>query len=448
MDLNKNSIEKKNRKNEIRKLFIQCENIEGRRPYYSPHRGIYPQDIIYAQPVTIKPVGRPLPAIPVKRPYTPAIRPPGFISSGPPAPEVIYGVGGAPHPPSFVSSSSYPAFKKPGYPSFSTRPVYEAGITNENFEFASNGQLIDKKQIALRPTIGSETVQQHVHHHYHHANGGATIGGVPSSLSYGTGNIGTSYDIPNSGVLGAGFQDLDDYKKAFKIKETTNNDGSVSANSYAEKYPVYEKPMRDFDLHGKTDGYKSGKYFSPGNYVSPNAVQSSSNDYITSGSTSNYYYGNNDNEGNDFYTEDCVCVPYGQCSREQAGRKDDLFLPIDPRNLKKNIEAETETAAVVIDKNTNETFAIGSNDFQTITQKDEQRTEETNMARSKRETTTTSESVNIEGRKKSDGEGVRMFKSCYFVIRSLPLDRIVDIVVVISFRIAKVRGQGPGFLYL
>lgn len=410
MDLNKNSIEKKKKRRKTGKmkyeLFTQCDNIEGRRPYYSPHRGIYPQDIIYAQPVTIKPVGRPLPAVPVKRPYTPAVRPPGFISSGPPAPEVIYGVGGAPHPPSFVSSSSYPVFKKPGYPSFSARPVYEAG---ENFEFAGNGQLIDKKQIALRPTIGSETVQQHVHHHYHHADGGATIGGVPSSLSYGSGNIGTGYDIHSSGVLGAGFQDLDDYKKAFKVKGTTNNDGSVSASSYAERYPVYEKPTRDFDSHGKADGYKSGKYFSPGNYVSPNAVQSSSNDYVTSGSTSSYYYGNN--EGNDFYTEDCVCVPYGQCPREQAGRKDDLFLPIDPRNLEKNIEAESteETTAMVIEKNTNETFAFGSNDFKTVIQKDEQRTEETNKARSKRETTTTDgESINIEERKKSNGEGVRI----------------------------------------
>lgn len=331
---------------------------------------------------------------------------------------MIYGIGGAPHPPSFVSSSSYPAFKKPGYPSFSSRPVYEAGVANENFEFAGNGQLIDKKQIALRPTIGSETVQQHVHHHYHHADGGATIGGVPSSLSYGAGNIGTSYDIPNSGVLGAGFQDLDDYKKAFKVKGTTSNDGSVSASSYAERYPVYEKPMQDFDLHAKADGYKSGKYFSPGNYISPNAVQSSSNDYVTSGSTSSYYYGNNEGFDNDFYTEDCVCVPYGQCPREQAGRKDDLFLPIDPRNLNKNIEAESteETAAVVIEKNTNETFTVGSNDFQTITRKDEQQTEETNKARNKRETTTTTggESVNIEGRKKSNGEGVRMFKFCYF----------------------------------
>ncbi|OAD60737.1 Serine proteinase stubble, partial [Eufriesea mexicana] len=360
---------------------MNCENPEGRRPYYSPHRGIYPQDIIYAQPVTIKPVGRPLPAIPVKRPYgstRPGPPSSGFISSGPP-PEVIYGVGGAPHPPSFASTpgliGSYPPFKKPGPPPFSSKPVYEGAIVNEGFEFGSS-QFIDKKQIALRPSVGSDAVQQHVHHHYHHGDSTPSSGGpsfIPigqgaSSHGYGAsyGNIGTSYDIPNAGVLGDGFQGLEDYKKAFKVKGTSNganglNGGSLSANSYAEQYPVYEKPARDF-AYGKADGHKGSKYLTGSNFASPNAVHSSSNDYIASGTTNSHYYGNGDNEGfrNDFsadYSGDCVCVPYAQCPSEHAGRKDDLFLPIDPRNLNKNIDAEAivEGAAAAVE---NETSAI------------------------------------------------------------------------------------------
>lgn len=40
---------------------------------------------------------------------------------------------------------------------------------------------------------------------------------------------------------------------------------------------------------------------------------------------------------------DCVCVPYDQCpSHEIIGRKDDFFLPLDPRNLKSDIQAEEE----------------------------------------------------------------------------------------------------------
>ncbi|XP_071870055.1 uncharacterized protein isoform X1 [Bombus fervidus] len=416
---------------------MNCENVEGRRPYYSPHRGIYPQDIIYAQPVTIKPVGRPLPAIPVKRPYSPATRPgpppsSGFISSGPP-PEVIYGVGGAPHPPSFGPSpsliGSYPAFKKPGLSSFSSKPVYEAGSLNEGFDFESNGQFIDKKQIALRPSIGSDTVQQHVHHHYHHSDGAAsaTIAGGPTfganpisqgaaSLSYGSsyGNIGTTYDIPNSGVLGGNFQDLDDYKKAFKVKGSSNDAntfGSSSASSYADKYPVYEKPTRDF-TYGKAEGYKPGKYFTAGNYVSSNAVHSSSNDYIAAGSTNSFNYGNSNSNDfrNDFstgYSGDCVCVPYDQCPSEHAGRKDDLFLPIDPRNLNKNIEAEATATA---EKNANETSAIvqiakngevDSSAFR-ISAEEEQPKQAQENVRNKREAAS---DESIEGRKKSSGEG-------------------------------------------
>lgn len=416
---------------------MNCENVEGRRPYYSPHRGIYPQDIIYAQPVTIKPVGRPLPAIPVKRPYSPATRPgpppsSSFISSGPP-PEVIYGVGGAPHPPSFGPSpsliGSYPAFKKPGLSSFSSKPVYEAGSLNEGFDFESNSQFIDKKQIALRPSIGSDAVQQHVHHHYHHSDGaaGATIAGGPTfganpisqgaaSLSYGSsyGNIGTTYDIPNSGALGGNFQDLDDYKKAFKVKGSSNDAnafGSSLASSYADKYPVYEKPTRDF-TYGKAEGYKPGKYFTAANYVSSNAVHSSSNDYIAAGSTNSFNYGNSNSNDfrNDFstgYSGDCVCVPYDQCPSEHAGRKDDLFLPIDPRNLNKNIEAE---AIATAEKNANETSAIvqiakngevDSNAFQISAQEEQPKQAQMNV-RNKREAAS---DESIEGRKKSSGEG-------------------------------------------
>lgn len=40
---------------------------------------------------------------------------------------------------------------------------------------------------------------------------------------------------------------------------------------------------------------------------------------------------------------DCVCVPYDQCpTHDVIGRKDDLFLAIDPRNLKSDIQAEND----------------------------------------------------------------------------------------------------------
>lgn len=40
---------------------------------------------------------------------------------------------------------------------------------------------------------------------------------------------------------------------------------------------------------------------------------------------------------------DCVCVPYDQCPQQDViGRKDDLILPLDPRNLKTDIEAAAD----------------------------------------------------------------------------------------------------------
>ncbi|XP_076240927.1 uncharacterized protein LOC143183288 [Calliopsis andreniformis] len=421
---------------------MNCENIEGRRPYYSPHRGIHPQDIIYAQPVTIKPVGRPLPAIPVKRPYgpgkplSPGLPPSAsFASSGPP-PEIIYGLGGGAHPPSissfppsissFPPSSgligSYSSFKKPGplTSSFvSSKPVYEVG-PSEGFDYQGADQFIDKKQLALRPSIGSDSVQQHVHHHYHHgeasqgiATGGAGFSGNPS-IGYGqgygqgsSGGVGTVFDgNAGAGVYNGAFQDFDDYKKAFKVKPPGNNDvnglsNSESASSYADRYPVYEKPMRDLS-YGKSDGQKTGKYFSAGGYYSPNTVQGTNNDYAFGSSNNNYNYYENENEEikNDFsgnYASDCVCVPYEQCpSSEHAGRKDDLFLPIDPRNLNKDIQAESIDTMIIVEGNGTQVIEDGSTTPAAIG---------VESARTKREATGNDGVESVEARKKINGEG-------------------------------------------
>ncbi|KZC11825.1 Serine proteinase stubble [Dufourea novaeangliae] len=405
---------------------MNCENVEGRRPYYSPHRGIHPQDIIYAQPVTIKPVGRPLPAIPVKRPYGPP-KPPGGLGFGSPGltSDVVYGLGGGPPPsishfppPSPGYIGSYPGFKKPGpvVSSFAaSKPVYELGATPDGFDYDGNDRYIDKKQISLRPTslVGGDPIQQHVHHHYHHGENGQTTGFV-GSPSIGYGSPGTSYDPPGQGIYAGGFQESDDYKKAFKVKAPSNNDGnnglsgsggSASANSYAERYPVYEKPPRDF-TYGKSDGQKTGKYYGPGNYLSPNTVHAANNEYNPAGSSNtgnNYYYendnNNNDEFGNDFsssnYAPDCVCVPYEQCpAAEQAGRKDDLFLPIDPRNLNKNIDAENAGDTAI------ETIVAGNG---TVTGSNAPISSE-NRARRKREASR-DVATNVEERKKTNSEG-------------------------------------------
>ncbi|XP_048514854.1 uncharacterized protein LOC105687940 isoform X3 [Athalia rosae] len=411
---------------------MNCDDPEGRRPYYSPHRDIQPQEIIYAQPVTIKPVGRPLPAIPVKRPYgppRPVPVPPGF-GSGPPGP--IYSGSSGPfskpppfsgpppsfsgpsygHPPSF--SGPYPGFKKPG-PIYDSKPVYEGGSSSFEGELDYEDKYIEKKQVILHQGHDSG-VQQHVHHHYHHGeehNGGGKAptvvvnnpGLVPggSGPVIGPGPIGVNgfnnYGYGNGGSYGSGgsyggsYNDHFDqsFKKEFKIKTPSSGNSLLGAasNSYAERYPSYEKPRPDTAVFGSgnsnkggssfSNNYDSGKQFNSGFSNSQYDSVSSSNGFGSNGNrygsndfggngNGNYASGNGngfgsvnnygssngfDNGFSSSNNDDCVCVPYEQCPTvDQLGRKDDLYLALDPRNLNKNIEAET-VEVVLTDGNGN-----------------------------------------------------------------------------------------------
>jgi hypothetical protein len=143
----------------------------------------------------------------------------------------------------------------------------------------------------------------------------------------------------NGGTYGAAFNGLDDYKKAFKVLTPTSNSGPVvfspsssssSGKDYADRYPTYKPNGKQFGAAGQ---FISNNQFSGnGDYQFNNGADSSF------GSTS---------------YEECVCVPYDQCSAiNHVGRKDDLYLAIDPRNLnyKEDIEADT-VEAVVTDGN-------------------------------------------------------------------------------------------------
>lgn len=275
--------------------------------------------------MTIKPVGHPLPAIPVKRPYGPAkpvSLPPSFGSPGLGlGPNVYPGPGPvfSKPTPSFVGP--YPVYKKPGLSlPFVSKPIYEHGIESD-FE----DKFIDKKQVVVHQP-SAPGVQQHVHHHYHHGDGAAHN---PAVVSGGSG-LG-SYGYGNSGSYGATFNDFEEYKKTFKIKTPTSNSGplvsSSSAKGYADRYSTYEKP--------------NGKQF--------NGQLGANNQFLGNGGYDGDYPFNNGADssfGSSSY-EDCVCVPYDQCATiNHVGRKDDLYLAIDPRNLGKDIEAETDEVVI------------------------------------------------------------------------------------------------------
>lgn len=210
----------------------------------------------------------------------------------------------------------------------------------------------------------SSGVQQHVHHHYHHGEAGGIAHNpavVASSPTLGGSGLG-SYGYGNGGTYGSTFNDFEDYKKAFKIKTPTSNSGPTvspsSVKGYADRYSSYEKP--------------NGKQFaSGGQFGANNQFLENDGDYL-------FNNGADTSFGSTSY-EDCVCVPYDQCATiNHVGRKDDLYLAIDPRNLNKDIEAETDEVVITDGNGTMTVVRVpkGVNGTEQIEQTKNERTKE------------------------------------------------------------------------
>lgn len=308
--------------------------------------------------MTIKPVGRPLPAVPVKRPYRfgkPESLSPGFapgpILSVPPPSFVGAGHGPIyPRPPSSFLGSQI-GLKKPGGPIYPAKPIYEPGL---DAEIDFDNKFLNKKQVILQS--GGGPVQQHVHHHYHHGDSTDNVGSTPIIGPGPIGNNGfNAYGYGNGGSYAGVINDFEDYRKNFKIKTSgsvNNLNEAASSNSYANAFSTYEKTKGDSTLGGSGSVHTGKQYpgFGASNpYIVNNNFASNGNNFA--GSLGSFENGFNNGLSSSSY-EDCVCVPYEQCSTiDHVGRKDDLYLAIDPRNLGgKNIEAET-VEVVVTDGN-------------------------------------------------------------------------------------------------
>ncbi|XP_068082200.1 uncharacterized protein [Anabrus simplex] len=289
---------------------MACEGIEPKRPYLQPH------DLIYAQPVHIKPVGQPIPAVPIRGPP----HRPGYVPSrpGPPYPPRPHG----PPPPVHIPRP-YPPVPGPiyGSPKPVPPPVYES-FEHDLTHLSPPHNKGPVEVVVNAQGNGAGSLQQHVHHHYHHTDGGVNVKPVPvpvpvpeiihhrpehglltePGVSYGGsgsvyGNPGPVYGSPGPVYGGFGPASFGSqspfYKKELSIKgPLSGNSLASSSNSYAERYPNYETPRAD----------------------------------------------------------DCYCVPYDQCLPHEVGRKEDGFL-IDPRNLGSNIEAISQDDVVITDEN-------------------------------------------------------------------------------------------------
>lgn len=143
-------------------------------------------------------------------------------------------------------------------------------------------------------------------------------GSGPGSSGFGTSGFGNVNSI-NSGSFHS--QNPDYYKKALKGSSGINSLNGVSSlsgvnslsggNSYGGAQNSYGGPANSYG------GAPYGGIYSSG-----------ANQYQESARQDSF---------------DCVCVPFGQCpAQDVLGRKGDLVLPLDPRNLGSDIEAYSD----------------------------------------------------------------------------------------------------------
>lgn len=320
--------------------------------------------------------------------------PPGIVKQpqhfGPPR-KVGYAPGPIYNSPSQFSSPAS------GFPGPIAGPVYHSKppgpiIDSPPYKFDTHGEHIlsneefhalglDRDQhvkTSINDGItGSGSNSVNIHHHYHHIDGAAQHDNakapavivnnpipvpVPAAAGLVTGEYST-----NQGVLagnggfntnGVGFNSLSsNYQSGFKPQSGFNGinpSGQYGGNAK----PIFES-VGNYDGSGPgASGFGATGFGNVNSLGGGGSFHSSNPDYykkalkggsginslnsyggsnyggIYNGAGSNYESARQDNF-------DCVCVPYDQCpARDILGRKGDLILPLDPRNLGSEIEAE------------------------------------------------------------------------------------------------------------
>ncbi|XP_068618770.1 uncharacterized protein [Battus philenor] len=354
---------------------IQCEDGETqeKRTYVSP------SDLIYAQPVDIKPIGKPIASIPIRGPPR-AYGPPKPMPY-PPRPQKLppkrIGYNGNIRP-GFsdkygVSGGNYQYSQNSGIfnsheGSFVTKPpIY----SNEGpYAFDNSKPSYNKLSTNVQNGIKSESVvQQHVHHHYVHSDADKDPKVIIKPVAIPVGSVGhlglqTHAQETSDIITGSG----GDY-------------GSITSGGFKPmtgSYPLNTKPVYESDtIYGSQFGHVNTNKGNA-NIISqslPNPYQNNAFDDQKFGNSLGSYATQNTEfykkelhvgSGNNLYNQgpatfgqnnlyqqsyhepkaqgfECVCVNYDQCpSQEIIGRRDDLYLPIDPRNKGGDISALTE----------------------------------------------------------------------------------------------------------
>ncbi|CAH0694197.1 unnamed protein product [Spodoptera exigua] len=356
---------------------IQCEDEDSqeKRTYLSP------DEVIYAQPVDIKPIGKPIASIPVRGPPR-AYGPPQPMSYRP-RPQKI--------PPKRVG---YGGNVRPGFSD-------KYGVAGGNFQFSQNSALynahesnfVTKSPIYATPgpyayentkpaynkypshsdTKTDTVVQQHIHHHYvHEDNKDPKV--IIKPVAIPVGSVG-QLNTQSFGSQFSGSQSSDIISGGGDYSSITSGGFKPMSGGFnPDTKPIYESDT----IYGSQYGHQSNKVGHNGNILTqglPNqfnnnafedqkygnglgSYASQNNEFYKKelhvGSQNNIYnqgpstFGQSNGYAENYHEAkaqnfDCVCVNYDQCpSQEVIGRRDDLYLPIDPRNKASEISALTE----------------------------------------------------------------------------------------------------------
>ncbi|KAJ2944309.1 hypothetical protein O0L34_g18298 [Tuta absoluta] len=382
---------------------VQCDDEEPQEKRY-----LSPDELIYAQPVDIKPVGKPIASIPVRGPPRAYGSAKPVYSSRPqkmqPPKRIGYGGNyGSSYGGSHGTQGSNYAGSRPGFSD-------KYGVANNNFQFSQsqsnslyggqdNNYVTRPPSYAndspytfenLKPGYGKqpssqsgskpEIVQQHVHHHYVHSDDNKDPKVIIKPVAIPVGSIGhlgsqnLAQQSHSEGVITASGFDYGGFKPmtaGYNVDNPETIYGSQSGfnqNSLQSQNLPKPYPGNNFDdqRYGNSlGGYngQSSQFYKKELHVGGGSANNLFNQGPASFSQSNGYQENyHEAKAQGF---ECVCVNYDQCPNEEIiGRRDDLYLPIDPRN-KGDIAAlteeqldnlnKTETFEVSLQKNATET---------------------------------------------------------------------------------------------
>uniref|UniRef100_A0A336LUB3 Phenoloxidase-activating factor 2 n=1 Tax=Culicoides sonorensis TaxID=179676 RepID=A0A336LUB3_CULSO len=178
-----------------------------------------------------------------------------------------------------------------------------SGNLESNIDYSE--YIGEGKQQYIQPDINVPSpASTHIHHHFHH-NGNEDYGNDQIDLQ---------------GIRNAKNYAFQQQKFPVGVKKF------ATPNNYFERPPLIVNPNYSTGINkAPIPNYNTKKtqYFSDKNYQHLQTLS------------------------------DCSCVPFQYCATEDVvGRRDDLVLPLDPRNLNKDIEAEQNQTTSNIEETT------------------------------------------------------------------------------------------------